>query len=71
MPEGLSADVALSGGGKFVFQGTAGVALFALVFFVFRFVKNPNAAAAAPNAKVAIGTETPFSQVANALAAHL
>lgn len=63
----LSADVPLGGGGKLAFQGSAGVALFALVFFVFRLKKGANQDAAV-GAKVAIGTENPFSQVANALA---
>ena len=63
----LSADVPMGGSGKLVFQGTAGVALFALVFLIFRFKKS-TALDAPGSARVAIGTATPFSQVALALA---
>ncbi len=63
----LSADVPMGGSGKLVFQGTAGVALFALVFLIFRFKKG--AALDAPGgAKISIGTKTPFSQAAHTLA---
>ena len=63
----VQANVDLSGGGKFVFQGTAGVALFALVFFIFRF-KRGTQTQAPSSSTIAIGTQTPFSQAAEALA---
>jgi hypothetical protein len=63
----LDANLEWAADSKFVVQGTAGVALFVLVFLVFRL--RPAAPAPASNViTVSIGTETPFKQVAETLA---
>ncbi|MCG2593001.1 hypothetical protein LZ009_09430 [Ramlibacter sp. XY19] len=64
----LSADVTFGPGSKLAFQGTAGVALFGLVFLLFR------SRAPSPSGNggsvVSIGTQTPFEQVAQAIASE-
>ena len=78
----LSVDSQVTPGTRLVFQGTAGVALFTLVFLVFRFRFNPVSVAPPPapvapapasiagsqQSWISVGTNTPFSQAAEALA---
>lgn len=64
----LSIDTPIPGGGKFIFQGAAGVALFAFVFIIFRKVVPPGGGGGTPEIIIAPGTTTTFHQVAETLA---
>lgn len=65
----LNADIGATG--KLAFQGTAGVALFALVFVVFRFRYKEQAPLAPDGSWVAPSGENPFRQVAEVIAGEV
>lgn len=64
----FSLDLALSPGGRLFFQGTAGVALFAFVFAVFRFRYREHSIPPPDGSWVSPSGSNPFSQVATAIA---
>lgn len=66
----LSFDAQIGTGGKLAFQGTAGVALFALVFLIFR-LRYREAPLTVNGSWIAPSGKNPFTQIANAIAAEV
>jgi hypothetical protein len=67
----LAFNVDIGTTGKLAFQGTAGIALFGLVFTIFRFRYNETRPSPPDGSWVSPSGQNPFSQVAEAIAGEI